>query len=223
MTDHQSIRYKRVYDNLISRFYDIGLKIGLTPVGEKILRTSVFNSLSPYIKRGDRFLDVCCGTGTLTVLLAQLVYNDCKIIGVDLSSGQIIQAQKKNRYPNLQFTVMDANKLKFPGEHFNHVVISAALHEMDQNQRLNVLSEIHRVLKKEGILLIFEHHEPSKTSLRILYNLYLGLIERLSSHSFEMQRTIIKDLRKTNYKILKQIPIKKFLKFFQIILSIKLG
>lgn len=63
---------------------------------------------------------------------------------------------------------MDANELKFSDDYFDHVVISAALHEMDKNQRLNVLSEIHRVLKKGGILLIFEHNEPSKIALRIL-------------------------------------------------------
>lgn len=113
---------------------------------------------------------------------------------------------------------MDANELKFSDDYFDHVVISAALHEMDKNQRLNVLSEIHRVLKKGGILLIFEHNEPSKIALRILYNFYLGFIEKITSHSFEMQRNILKELRKTGFKILKQIPIKKFLSFFQIIL-----
>ena len=221
MIVYQSKRYKKVYDTFISNIYDIGLKIGLTTTGEKILRTSVFKSLSSYIKKGDRILDLCCGTGTLTILLTKLLYKDCKIIGVDLSFGQIAKAQKKNRYGNLKFAIMDANQLKFSNDHFDHVVISAALHEMDKNQRLNVLSEIHRVLKKSGILLIFEHHEPSKILLRILYNFYLGFIEKFTSHSFEMQRSILKELKNTGLKILKQTPIKRFLSFFQIILSKK--
>ncbi|NVM38633.1 MAG: methyltransferase domain-containing protein [Candidatus Lokiarchaeota archaeon] len=221
MTDYQSKQYKKVYDIFISKWYDIGLKIGLTPAGENILRTSVFKSLSPYIKKSDRILDLCCGTGTLTILLTRLLYKDCKIIGVDLSSGQIAKAQKKNRYPNLTFAIMDANDLKFSKDYFDHAVISAALHEMDKTQRLNVLSEIHRVIKKEGIFLIFEHHEPSKILLRILYNFYLGFIENITSHSSEMQRSILKELKKTNFRILKQTPIKNFLSFFQIILSKK--
>ncbi|MHA2400497.1 MAG: class I SAM-dependent methyltransferase [Promethearchaeota archaeon] len=219
MTDYHSSQYRQVYDFFISKFYDIGLKIGLTPVGEKILRMSVFNALSPSIKRGDRILDLCCGTGTLTVLLTHLLYKDCKIIGVDLSSGQIAQAQKKNKFANLKFAVMDANDLKFRNNYFDHVVISAALHEMDKSQRLNVLTEIKRILKQGGKFLIFEHHEPSKISLRIPYNFYLGFTEKLTSHSAEMQRNILKELKKTGFNILYQVPVKKFFSFFQVILS----
>ncbi|TFG15185.1 MAG: class I SAM-dependent methyltransferase [Promethearchaeota archaeon] len=221
MNYSQSIRYRYIYDQFISRFYDIGLKIGLTPFGEKILRLSVFNAISPFIKHGDRILDVCCGTGTLTLLLTQLFYADCTIIGVDLSQGQIAQAQKKNSYPNLKFTVMDANNLQFKNESFDKIIISAALHEMDKNQRENVLSEIYRILKKEGKFLIFEHHEPSKMVHRIFYNFYLGFIEKLTSHSSEMQKNIDIELRTAKFKILSQHSIKKFLSFFQIILCKK--
>ena len=221
MNDSQSVRYQQVYDQFISRFYDIGLKIGLTPFGEKILRMSVFNTISPYIKRGDRILDLCCGTGTLTVLLAELFYDDCSIIGVDLSQGQIAQAQKKDIYPNLKFIVMDANNLQFNNESFDKIIISAALHEMDKKQRLNVLSEVHRVLKKDGQFLIFEHHEPSKPIYRILYNYYFGIIEKMTSYSFEMQRNIFLELKKARFKIISQTPIEKFLRFFQIILCKK--
>ena len=215
------IQYKWIYDNLISKFYDISLKIGLTPTGEKILRMSVYNALLPYVSRGDTILDLCCGTGTLTVLLAKLLYSDCKIIGVDLSQGQIAQAQNKNIYPNLKFRVMDANNLQFNNESFDKIIISAALHEMDKKQRLNVLSEVHRVLKKDGQFLIFEHHEPSKPIYRILYNYYLGIIEKMTSYSFEMQRNIFLELKKARFKIISQTPIVKFLRFFQIILCKK--
>ena len=221
MNDSQSVRYQQIYDQFISKFYDIGLKIGLTPYGEKILRVSVFNTISPFIKRWDQILDLCCGTGTLTVLLAQLFYSDCRIIGVDLSPGQIVQAQKKDIYPNLKFIVMDANNLKFNNESFDKIITSAALHEMDKNQRVNVLSEVYRVLKKDGHFLIFDHHEPSKPIYRILYNYYLGLIEKIISHSFEMQRNILIELKNTGFKIISQTPIEKFLRFFQIILCKK--
>lgn len=149
------IQYKWIYDTIISKFYDISLKIGLTPTGEKILRMSVYNALLPYVSRGDTILDLCCGTGTLTILLSKLLYSDCNIIGVDISHGQIAQAQKKigNNSDNLTFKVMDAKSLNFKDDNFNIVIISAALHEMDKNERLNVLRESYRVLKKDGYFL----------------------------------------------------------------------
>ena len=116
---------------------------------------------------------------------------------------------------------MDAKSLDFKDDNFNIVIISAALHEMDKDERINVLSEIYRVLKSGGIFLIFEHHEPSKSFLRIAYNFYLGYSEKLLSHSFEMQRNIFTELKKARFKILSQTPIKNFHNFFQIILSRK--
>ena len=214
------IQYKWIYDTIISKLYDFGLKIGLMG-HERILRVSVFDAVSTYIKKGDHVLDLCCGTGTLTVLLTKLFYSDCKIVGVDLSSGQINQAQKKNIYPNLEFKVMDANYLEFPNEIFDIVIISAALHEMNKVQRLNVLSEIYRVLKREGYFLIFDHHEPSKTSLRVLYNFYLGFSEKILSKSAEMQRNILMELKRTKFKIISQTPVRKFFNFFQVILCKK--
>ena len=213
--------YKWIYDNIISKLYDIGLKIGLTPPGERILRISVYESVLPYIQRKDKILDLCCGTGTLTVLLSDLLYSDCEIIGVDLSNGQIAQARKKVKNSNIKFEVMNANNLKFKDGSIDKVIISAALHEMNKSERMNVLLEVYRVLKKEGYFLIFEHHEPSKTSLRIYYNFYLGFSEKLLSHSFEMQRNILMELRNAEFNILSQTPIKKFYSFFQIILSTK--
>ncbi|MBD3197522.1 MAG: methyltransferase domain-containing protein [Candidatus Lokiarchaeota archaeon] len=222
MTPPQSIRYVNIYNNFIYKFYDLGLKIGLTPIGEKILRYSVYEAISPYIKKGDTILDLCCGTGTLTILITKLIYRECIIFGVDLSRGQIFQAQKKNQYPNLNFLVMDAFELKFPDEYFEHIIISAALHEMRKSQRLKVLSEVFRVLKKGGRFIIFEHHEPSKIFHRLLYNFYLGFIEKITSNSAEMQREILKELKLKHFLIKTQMLVNRFFNFFQIIHSIKI-
>ena len=86
---------------------------------------------------------------------------------------------------------------------------------MRSNQRLKVLKEVYRILKKDGYLLIFDHHEPSKVGIRILYNFYLGFWEKLLSHSFDMQRNILRELKKTGFIILKQTPIKEFYIFFK--------
>lgn len=214
--------YKRIYDLVISRLYDGALKVGLTPFGERILREAVYYNSAPYIKEDHNILDLCCGTGTLTTILAKLYYPSCNLVGVDLSPGQIIQARLKSKnLPNLRFLVMDAQNLQFQKDSFNLVIISAALHEMNAPERRNVLNEVNRVLRKDGILIIFDHHEPSKTIIRLVYNLYLGFWEKLLSKSFEMQRAIFYELKQTKFIPISQIRISKFLNFFQIIINKK--
>ena len=215
-------RYRWIYDGVNSKFYDRSLKVGLSIFGEKNLRMRVINLILPYINSQDTILDLCCGTGTLTTMLAESLYSDCQLIGIDLSKGQIIEAVKKNRHTNLEFKVMDANNLSFAPETFDIVLISAALHEMKKAQRYRVLHEVHRVLKKQGYLMIFDHHEPSDPKLRIFYNFYLGFWEKILSHSAEMQRNILFELKDVNFKPIDQIIFdEKFYKFFQLIISKK--
>lgn len=215
-------QYKWIYDSFISKFYDRSLKIGLSIFGEKKLRTRVIELVLPHINPQDTILDLCCGTGTLTTMFANFVYPDCKIIGVDLSKGQIIEAIKKNHHSNLKFKVMNASNLRFASETFNIVIISAALHEMNKDLRFRVLHEVNRVLKKDGYLFIFDHHEPSEPKLRVLYNLYLGFWEKLLSHSSEMQHSILNELKEVNFTLTDQIIFdKRFYKFFQLIISKK--
>ncbi|NHJ22668.1 MAG: class I SAM-dependent methyltransferase [Candidatus Lokiarchaeota archaeon] len=215
-------RYKWIYDGIISKVYDPSLKIGLSIFGEKRLRTHLINLILPFVNPYDTLLDICCGTGTLTTMLTNSLSSDCKIIGVDLSKGQIIEASKKNHYSNLEFKLMNASNLKFASETFNVVIISAALHEMNKVLRYRVLCEVYRVLKREGYLFIFDHHEPSELKFRLLYNLYLGFWEKLLSHSSEMQHNILNELKDANFTPTDQIIFdKKFYKFFQLIISKK--
>ena len=117
---------------------------------------------------------------------------------------------------------MNAANLKFDKDRFDKVIISAALHEMDSQLRIKVLSEAGRVLKKGGFLIIFEHHEPKEVILRIFYNFYLGFIEKILSYSFDMQRHIFMELKNTGFILQKQRFLdKKWHKFFQIIVCKK--
>jgi ubiquinone/menaquinone biosynthesis C-methylase UbiE len=93
---------------------------------------------------------------------------------------------------------------------------------MNKDLRFRVLHEVNRVLKKDGYLFIFDHHEPSEPKLRVLYNLYLGFWEKLLSHSSEMQHSILNELKEVNFTLTDQIIFdKRFYKFFQLIISKK--
>lgn len=74
--------------------------------------------------KGQRVLDVCCGTGNLT---AMLVAAGCQAVGIDSSPTMLSHARRK--HIAAEFEQMDAIQLPFNHE-FDAAVISIALHEM---------------------------------------------------------------------------------------------
>ena len=93
-------------------------------------------------------LELACGTGLLSVQLAGSV----KLPeATDFSAEMIKQAKSKPRSSRLNFSVQDATNLPYAAETFDAVIISNALHIMPHPEK--ALSEIRRVLKREGLLI----------------------------------------------------------------------
>ena len=93
-------------------------------------------------KEGEKILDLGCGTGDLTNILHGLSTN---VIGVDYSENMIQQAQ--NKYPEIQFKVMDATRLPYENE-FNAVFSNATLHWIKTPEI--VLQHIYKSLQPGG-------------------------------------------------------------------------
>jgi len=136
--------------------------------GENRVRQTLVNAVD--LREGDRVLDMCCGTGSATFLIAQKVGERSRVEAIDLSSGQIRVARKKNLLPNIEFLVMDASDTCFAEGCFDKVVIPHALHEMPRGTRLAVLGEARRILKESGTLAVLEMDNPPS----LLWHLFIG-------------------------------------------------
>ena len=102
--------------------------------------TDLVTLLSP--RAGERVLDVGCGTGHLTALIAE---SGAETVGIDLSSAMIEQARLN--FPTLKFEVSDA--LTFEAdEGFDAVFTNATLHWIQDPIRLTM--RIHAALKSGG-------------------------------------------------------------------------
>src|SRR5258708_11373604 len=113
------------------------------------------------VKPGQHVLDVGCGTGYFARLLAQAVGNDGLVVGVDASPEMIRYASDRaRRARNCQFQLDTAESLSFPSEHFDVVVSSLSMHHVPHDLQLAALSEMWRVLRPGGTLLIAEAHVP---------------------------------------------------------------
>lgn len=111
----------------------------------------ICESLKPYIDSEKNVLELACGTGQITFRMAA---ESAFWEATDYSDNMIAEARKRNVGENVcdkvSFRVQDATNLTYENDAFDVVVIANALHIMPMPDL--ALNEIHRVLKKGGIL-----------------------------------------------------------------------
>jgi SAM-dependent methyltransferase len=99
-----------------------------------------FAGVSP----GERVLDVGCGTGSLTFLLAARPDLEA-ICGIDYAPPYIEHAARRNTDPRVSFRVGDAGALPFPDASFDRVLSLLMLHFVAQPER--AVAEMRRVAR----------------------------------------------------------------------------
>ncbi|WP_269622464.1 bifunctional demethylmenaquinone methyltransferase/2-methoxy-6-polyprenyl-1,4-benzoquinol methylase UbiE [Prochlorococcus marinus] len=117
---------------------------------------------------GENWIDLCCGTGDLSLVLARLVLPEGSVLGIDFSEAQILIATKKAlKKPSLNLTWIkgDALNTGLPSNSYDGVVMAYGLRNLADPEK--GIKEIHRLLKpggKAGILDFNNAPEGSKTS-----------------------------------------------------------
>ncbi len=131
---------KKLWD-LYAPIYEIAMK-----ADKKIYK--VMYDRIPDVIKGKIVLEIATGPGLLAKHVAQSAE---KMIATDYSDGMIREAKKGTYSDNLTFEVADAMNLPYEDASFDVVIIANALHIVPDPEK--VLSEIDRVLKKNGILI----------------------------------------------------------------------
>jgi SAM-dependent methyltransferase len=95
-----------------------------------------------------RVLDVGCGSGWATRLLADYAVNG-RVTGIDISDEMVNLARESSRsHPNTDFEVASAEQLPFPDNQFTHAFSMESLYYYRNIPK--ALKEIQRVLKPGG-------------------------------------------------------------------------
>jgi len=112
-----------------------------------LAHTQRYEWLSPQV-RNMKCLDDGCGSGYGTHYLAQ---NGAEsIIGIDLSNAAIKFANKHHKTSNCRFKQMNSLDLQFKDNSFEAVLSFDVLEHIPQESQHIFISEIARVLNKEG-------------------------------------------------------------------------
>ena len=117
------------------------------------------------MKVGDKVLDVCCGTGAQV-----LEYGHRGIIatGIDISPNMLniaMRTRMKQKAVNVSFQLADATNLPFLDGYFDYASISLGLHDKGKPIRYHIISEMKRVVKQDGALILIDFQVPLPRSV----------------------------------------------------------
>lgn len=129
---------------------------------------------------GGFVLDLCCGTGDLSLSLIQNLKNDSLLVGLDFSKEMLSKAiakKSKSKWAgndNFAFVIADAAHLPLKTESFDTIKISFSFRNLIyKNPRaIKYLKEVTRTLKHNGYFTSVETSQPKNQLVRRFFRLY---------------------------------------------------
>jgi demethylmenaquinone methyltransferase / 2-methoxy-6-polyprenyl-1,4-benzoquinol methylase len=119
-----------------------------------------------------RILDIATGTGDLAI--EALKVNPEKVTGIDISEGMLAvgreKIQKKGLAHKIELLSGDSENLQFEANSFEAVTAAFGVRNFENLEK--GLSEMHRVLKPGGRVVILEFSKPTAFPMKQAYNFY---------------------------------------------------
>jgi len=163
----KSRRVRGVFDSVASR-YDV--MNDLMSMGLHRLWKAYTVAIAG-LREGDRVLDIAGGTGDLARAFAKKVGARGLVVHTDINEAMLRQG--RNRLIDegllLPTALCDAERLPFPDGSFDLVSVAFGLRNMTHKDR--ALSEMNRVLRPGGKLLVLEFSKVAKP-LEKIYDFY---------------------------------------------------
>lgn len=168
MQEGKKAQVKEMFDGIAYRydFLNHFLSLGIDNLWRKKALRNLASFKNPFI------LDVATGTGDLAI--AALKYKPSKIKGIDLSTGMLQLGLEKMKKRGLDHIIEleqgDSENLQFAENTFDAVTVAFGVRNFENLEK--GLSEMCRVLKKDGKAIILEFSKPQSKFFRALFNLY---------------------------------------------------
>lgn len=127
-------------------------------------------NLSP----GDAILDVCGGTGDLSIFASRYIGPRGKSVIYDINWQMIAAGRPKidpdPKLRNITYVQGDAEQISFPDQSFNAAMVGFGIRNLTHLKR--GFTEMYRVLKPGGKILCLEFSRPTNAVFRSLYDFY---------------------------------------------------
>lgn len=163
--------YVRDMFNTIARRYDLMNTLMSLGMDKHWRKVAVYYAKA---KPGANMLDVCCGTGQLSLELAKTVGPKGKVTGVDFSEKMLAEAkilvQHNSPAQNITLLQGDAMALPFADNSFDGATVGWGLRNLPDLKR--GIQEMTRVVKPGSWVVSLDMAKPSLPVFKQIYWLY---------------------------------------------------
>jgi demethylmenaquinone methyltransferase/2-methoxy-6-polyprenyl-1,4-benzoquinol methylase len=126
------------------------------------------------LESGDQVIDICGGTGDLTILAARMIGSIGQVTLYDINRAMISAAQRKilrsNHNRRISCVQGDAEEISFPDHSFDAAMVGFGIRNLTHLEK--GFNEIYRVLKPDGKMMCLEFSKPTSAVFRWLYDFY---------------------------------------------------
>jgi demethylmenaquinone methyltransferase/2-methoxy-6-polyprenyl-1,4-benzoquinol methylase len=128
------------------------------------------------LRPGERVLDVCGGTGDLSLLAARRVGPSGRVLLYDINEAMIREGRSKRQREKgpagrrIRYALGDAEKIACPDRSFDAAMVGFGIRNVT-HMALG-FAEMCRVLKPGGRMICLEFSQPTQPVFRWLYDVY---------------------------------------------------
>ena len=171
--EKKGVQVEKMFDNIAPAYDKLNHTLSLNI--DKYWRKKAINWLKPF--KPQRMMDVATGTGDFAIQAYKML-QPAELIGTDISEGMMNVGRKKVEAIGLggkiTFAKEDCTQLTFPDNRFDAITVAFGIRNFEDLDK--GLREMHRVLDKDGKLVILELSEPNHFPMKQLYAVYSKMV-----------------------------------------------
>lgn len=167
--EHKATQVRRMFDSIAGTYDRLNhtLSLGI----DKIWRRKGIAFLRPFSPAS--ILDIATGTGDLAISMYRRLKAD-RIVGADISEGMMDVGRRKvaeaGLSEHISFEYQDCTALTYPDNSFDAVTAAFGVRNFEDIEQ--GITEMYRVLKPGGHLMILELSSPEHFPMKQLYTVY---------------------------------------------------
>ncbi len=169
--ESKKAQVEQMFDSISPKydFLNHTLSLGI----DKIWRKKAINELK--VVNPKKILDVATGTGDMAIEALRL--NPDKVVGIDISEGMMTFGREKLKKAGITNIVLekgDSENINYPDNEFDAVMVAFGVRNFENLEK--GLTEMNRVMRKDGKVAILEFSKPASFPFKQGYNFYFNNI-----------------------------------------------